>query len=193
VNPALYNQLLQTLGDVGTPSPSEQLEHILGSVTEADPKLQLILQLLARRHTEEEAADDDDLDDDINAPAQPIPPDPYSEQKMRETRQHVQRRIAALQLELRELRERNAYFAKAIGACSHCLGTNQACPNCHGTGRPGTYAVDPALFQLLVAPALTQVQARATPESGGKQSYRPLKETTEVKQVVGKDDDDKQV
>ena len=48
----------------------------------------------------------------------------------------------------------NDDLAKAIGACTECFGENSDCPECFGTGKPGTNIPDFILFNKYVNPAI---------------------------------------
>ena len=59
------------------------------------------------------------------------------------------------------LEERLAEIARALGACTLCLGESAECPVCGGQGGPGWAVPEPAFFQALVTPALRRLQAEA--------------------------------
>jgi hypothetical protein len=48
----------------------------------------------------------------------------------------------------------NDDLAKAIGACTECFGDNTNCPECFGTGKPGSNVPDFILFNKYVNPAI---------------------------------------
>lgn len=48
----------------------------------------------------------------------------------------------------------NDDLAKAIGACVECFGNNIDCPECFGTGKPGSNIPDFILFNKYVNPAI---------------------------------------
>jgi len=48
----------------------------------------------------------------------------------------------------------NDDLAKAIGACTECFGDNSDCPECFGTGKPGSNVPDFILFNKYVNPAI---------------------------------------
>lgn len=48
----------------------------------------------------------------------------------------------------------NDDLAKAIGACTECFGENSDCPECFGTGKPGSNVPDFILFNKYVNPAI---------------------------------------
>lgn len=48
----------------------------------------------------------------------------------------------------------NDDLAKAIGACTECFGDNNDCPECFGTGKPGSNVPDFILFNKYVNPAI---------------------------------------
>lgn len=48
----------------------------------------------------------------------------------------------------------NDDLAKAIGACTECFGDNTDCPECFGTGKPGSNVPDFILFNKYVNPAI---------------------------------------
>jgi hypothetical protein len=52
-------------------------------------------------------------------------------------------------------------LAMALGACAACWGTDPACPECGGGGRPGAGSPDPMLFRELVLPAVRRARADA--------------------------------
>ena len=70
----------------------------------------------------------------------------------------IQEDTEAMTAELAALRERSGVLAHALGACEHCWGTDPQCRGCRGTGGPGTFLPDPALFQELVVPAIRRAR-----------------------------------
>ncbi len=50
-------------------------------------------------------------------------------------------------------------LARAVGACSLCLGETEDCPVCAGYGSPGWSVPEPELFQIFVVPALRRLEA----------------------------------
>jgi hypothetical protein len=56
------------------------------------------------------------------------------------------------------LEERLADFARAVGACTLCLGEIPECPVCRGSGRPGWAVPEPAFFEVFVVPALRRLE-----------------------------------
>jgi hypothetical protein len=48
----------------------------------------------------------------------------------------------------------NDDLAKAIGACTECFGDNADCPECFGTGKPGSNVPDFILFNKYINPAI---------------------------------------
>lgn len=52
-------------------------------------------------------------------------------------------------------------IARALGACTLCLGDAPDCPVCHGVGVAGWSVPEPELFEALVVPALRRLQSEA--------------------------------
>ena len=52
-------------------------------------------------------------------------------------------------------------LARALGACTLCLGDSSDCPACGGFGAPGWSVPDPELFGELVVPAVRRLQGEA--------------------------------
>ena len=48
----------------------------------------------------------------------------------------------------------NDNLAKAIGACTECFGENKDCPDCFGTGKPGSNVPDFILYNKYINPAI---------------------------------------
>lgn len=51
--------------------------------------------------------------------------------------------------------------ARALGACTLCLGETPDCPACGGAGTPGWSVPEPQLFEALVVPALRRLQSES--------------------------------
>lgn len=51
--------------------------------------------------------------------------------------------------------------ARALGACTLCLGEDPDCPVCGGAGTPGWSVPEPELFEALVLPALRRLQSQS--------------------------------
>jgi hypothetical protein len=64
------------------------------------------------------------------------------------------REAAMLDTELDRTSRLLATVAEALGACTRCLGEDEACELCGGAGEPGSEAPDPDGFARLVAPAV---------------------------------------
>jgi hypothetical protein len=64
------------------------------------------------------------------------------------------REAAMLDTELGRTSRLLATVAEALGACTRCLGEDEACELCGGAGAPGSEAPDPDGFAKLVAPAV---------------------------------------
>jgi hypothetical protein len=77
------------------------------------------------------------------------------ERDFHELRETVERACS----ELDALRERNALLADALGACALCFGADPLCDQCHGRGRPGGRAPDPAGFRNFILPAVRRARA----------------------------------
>jgi hypothetical protein len=60
----------------------------------------------------------------------------------------------AERLYYREISNRNALLAAALGACDNCWGTRVDCPVCDGAGTPGWVLPDPQLYATYVHPAV---------------------------------------
>jgi hypothetical protein len=59
------------------------------------------------------------------------------------------------------LADRLVDLARALGACTLCLGDDPDCPTCAGSGAPGWNVPEPELFETLVAPALKRLQSES--------------------------------
>jgi hypothetical protein len=64
------------------------------------------------------------------------------------------REAAMLDTELARTAHLLATVAEALGACTRCLGEDEACEQCGGAGAPGSEAPDPDGFARFVAPAV---------------------------------------
>ena len=62
------------------------------------------------------------------------------------------------------MQARQAVLATALGACADCLGTEAACSQCKGLGKPGWLTPDPAAFAAWVAPAIAAMRQPAPAE-----------------------------
>lgn len=62
--------------------------------------------------------------------------------------------IEGLKSQLEFELNQNDDLAKAIGACVECFGENKDCPDCFGTGKPGTNVPDFILFNKYINPAI---------------------------------------
>jgi hypothetical protein len=69
----------------------------------------------------------------------------------------LHREAAMLDTELGRTARLLARVAEALGACTRCLGEDEACELCGGAAAPGSEAPDPGGFAELVAPAVRRL------------------------------------
>jgi hypothetical protein len=150
----VQNLLLQSLASGRAPSLSPA--DVLGQLDEDDPSRALLATLLLQRQTAESEVEQPEEERWPEEGAGEIPP---SERRLLRKLEHVRE-------EVRCLEERNDAFAAAVGACYLCWGNDPACDVCGGSGRPGFFAPDAALFGDLVAPALQHLRRRPREPEG---------------------------
>lgn len=149
------------------PDPMEALaQQVAARYGAAHPFAQLVRLHLAQSREQAEAdqpvEDDEDADlrtlDELlhQRPALEVDPPPP-----RRAASSARKQMVAMAVELREMRHRSEVFARAVGACNACWGGDPECPNCHGAGVPGAFAIDQELFERFIAPALAQYGGRA--------------------------------
>jgi len=143
-------------------SPHESAERATAMLTEHDdPRVRLIAQMWAQQRQVEQA-------DDEAPPQGPttrvvpvvtidaVPSDPPPELRK------LRRRLRTLVDELRLARFTAQQLGGALGAC-HCLGEDDACPDCRGRGAPGSALPNRALFARLVMPAVRRMKQAGSP------------------------------
>ena len=108
-----------------------------------NPTVRLISEMWSHQ-TDAESADEVP---ELMVPASPVPPAEGSSI----------RRIARLESELQRLGDFTDALAAALGACPRCWGDDPVCPECEGTGTPGSTVPDRALFTRFIAPAVQRL------------------------------------
>jgi len=134
------------------------ISSMLGESDVLDPKQQLLLEYL-QQDQEESEVEEDNYGDEFEV--EELPEFKFDERKNRalsdQAREKFRQKFLEMQVELKELRQRNEVFALALGAC-HCWGYEETCAECHGQGSSGYYHCDPQLFEQFIAPALSAQQ-----------------------------------
>jgi hypothetical protein len=69
----------------------------------------------------------------------------------------LSREVQLLDAEVRRLRALVTAVGAALGACQRCLGTEEACERCAGSGLPATSEPDRERFAELIAPAVIRL------------------------------------
>ena len=109
------------------------LDQTLTRLTEEDPQLAAVAQLLAQREQSLEAdleqQEREDEEERLRA---------AEEESRRQVTQRLHEHIEALTGELERLRQSVEILGLGLGACPSCLGTDAECPLCHGRGLPGS-------------------------------------------------------
>jgi hypothetical protein len=168
----LIQALLQRVSASG-PGASLDVTDLLAETAQADPRLSMLAQLLARRQPvgEEESAPSAEIVDEEFLELEPesAPSLDRSQEKAQALRQ-LRRRVEDLYQELEELRERNDALAAGLGACYLCWGDDPNCLICAGQGVPGYFQPDSVRFEQLVIPA---VQRIVPSKRAGRDSNRP--------------------
>jgi hypothetical protein len=166
---ALVLEMLAARAGGGQLNPHELL---LSQFGDGDPTTALLTRLLASR--EETTADEHNGDDADELPEPPTPP-PAVARERRRAFERLRRTVATLYAELEALRARNDELAAAVGAC-YCWGDDIDCPDCGGTGKPGSAPPEQALFEQYIRPACRRMVPRrrlqqrpATPDQLGTQ------------------------
>ena len=144
------------------------LDQTLTRLTEEDPQLAAVAQLLAQREQSLEAdleqQEREDEQERLRA---------AEEESRRQVTQRLHEHIEALTGELERLRQSVEILGLGLGACPSCLGTDAECPLCHGRGLPGSLPPDQAEFDRLVLPA---VRARAYTQARRRPDDQPTHE-----------------
>lgn len=130
---------------VAARAAGQDTQSLIASQLGDDPTAAMLLQAVAQRQSQSDAGNgDDDAAPDVDS----------------------------MQHELQTLRERCDSLAAALGACYLCWGEDLECPNCAGHGMPGSYPIDPGLFEELIVPAVRRARARTN-------AYQRTTETNE--------------
>lgn len=138
------------------------IEQMVARRSAEDPRMGMILNLITQRQAAAQAQAGEDVQEGgVNYQASPVG-NPRAQ--YREHLQKLKEKVAAVYLELREMRNRNEMLALALGACKECWGRDPDCPSCLGQGKPGAYTVDPLLFEQFVEPACSQAHPPAGPK-----------------------------
>ncbi|GAA0920734.1 hypothetical protein [Virgisporangium aurantiacum] len=121
------------------------VQESLGRLTESDPDLAPIAQILMQREEQLRSELAEEERDDLQ------------EQELADRRMRaaaLREHLDGITAEVDALRARLADAADALGACRICFGDDRGCPWCGGRGRPGFMPPDPDGFDRLVLPAL---------------------------------------
>lgn len=78
----------------------------------------------------------------------------------------LRREVVGAQAEIRELRNRIALIAAALGRCDDCWGEDAGCMICGGRGSSGYFWPDRHSYQELVAPAVARLRKTGRDEAG---------------------------
>lgn len=158
---ALFNALASGRG-VGP----ESMLQALSAEGDADPRLEMLAQMMAQQQSARSDDDDDDDDggdeDDDDVDSRRVRARQWDgastdPSQRRVSLSRIRENMAAMRGELEDLRETNDTLAIALGACYLCWGGEPECPNCEGEGTPGYFMPDPALFNEIVRPAVSRV------------------------------------
>ncbi|NDJ16439.1 hypothetical protein [Myxacorys almedinensis] len=145
MNQILMNMLLSGQGG------QANLEEMLNDNSDLDPMARMVLsQALSTSNAQKDEDHEIDLDDDDEAPSRRR----RAIKRLRSRFTAMQQQIELLQQQIEELETHNDELAAALGACYLCWGQDSHCPECHGKGKPGTMALDWALFEEWVLPAV---------------------------------------
>src|SRR5215208_2849276 len=166
-----YNKVLENLMSESGGNSAAALQALLPQMNSADPQIQLLMTLLARRQAAREEQEAEEVAEGANYSSGPHEPDRArsfsgSTSLSGDEHQRYQRRekVRLLLGELEELWERNEMLAAALGACAQCWGGDPDCPGCQGRGAPGTEIPDAQLFAACVVPAARRVRAERLKE-----------------------------
>jgi len=123
------------------------MEAYIQMLKEQNPEIAKYLELMQPMMDKKNAntIDDDpqikiELEDKIN--------------KLKKVNQKLFTIIEGLKSQLEFELNQNDDLAKAIGACIECFGENKDCPECFGSGKPGTYTPDFILYNKYINPAI---------------------------------------
>jgi hypothetical protein len=132
-----YNKVLENLMSESGGDSAAALQALLPQMNSADPQIQLLMTLLARRQAAREEQEAEEVAEGANYRSGPHEPDRArsfsgSTSLSGNEHQRYQRRekVRLLFEELEELWERNEMLAAALGACAQCWGGDPGCPNC---------------------------------------------------------------
>lgn len=139
-------ELLQTLS-ADPEAARELVRKTLAEHAASDPRLGMLMQMLAKREQDE--------------------PAPNSSEPRRE---HARQRLREMRAELEILRERNEVLAAALGACAQCWGDDETCPDCRGEGGPGWRRPAKDLYDDLVAPVAARQARVSTDHTNNKRT-----------------------
>ncbi|CUH82543.1 hypothetical protein [Tropicibacter naphthalenivorans] len=168
MDPAAAMALFQTLSKGGDDASPESLIRLLGSQSN-DPTASMLASMLMEGLGDDEEEEDDAADDSFAeidkllalAEDDTLPPDAAAPDQPDTA-------------ELEALRELNDTLADALGACPSCWGGEHACPDCGGTGAPGSRLPDKALFHELILPAVRRInQTRPAGQTQAPRSKKP--------------------
>jgi hypothetical protein len=139
----------------------------------ADPRMQLMSQMMLARPAESDDAADDDRDESFDEPVGSV------DQRRRASRAAaldraaptsrvdevtaLRRQLARVTAERNRLRAINDAVAAALGACPRCWGDDPRCSQCAGVGTPGARDPNRDAFEELVVPVLHRLQPADQP------------------------------
>jgi hypothetical protein len=134
---------------------SPEVAALMDRLGQADPSMQLVMQLLAGA----QAKDDPERD-------------AAREAEREARRERARARLGRLRDEHALLSARNDLVAAALGACP-CFGEDADCRFCRGRGAPGSLPPDPAAFADLVEPAVRRLGLATPPSQTRPEEARP--------------------
>jgi hypothetical protein len=154
------DELQQAAGQDG--DPNRAMDDLVADFARRNPRLAWLPQMMAmRRQAVVEPADDGRMDAALARIAELEEALDASEARARRYAAACERLTARLE----ESCDRLADAAAAVGACGLCWGEDPRCRSCRGRGRPGGFAIDPALRRRFFAEQVPQDAGVTSPRN----------------------------
>ena len=133
------------------PDPAQLTAQMMADLQQSNPQLAMLAQMMQARTIVPEPMTAD-LSGEIAELAERLA---AAERRIERMRGQGQRLFAAY----REVNERLAELAAALGACGLCWGEDDHCPSCRGRGHPGMMRPDLSLRDRLLGEVLSPAAA----------------------------------